>query len=209
MASVQLAMIGRASLLAAILVAAIAHAQPAAPPRMPVIDPANALEGPALLSALRKGGLVLYARHAQQAGPQQEAPHCAAANLVPAGEAEARALGEALHRLAIPIGRVRSSPFCRAIETARLIGFGEPEIAAGLALAAPDTPELHAARARILAEAPPPGSNTLLVSHGHASAAETERMQLDLVEVIVYRADGRGGSKPIARIRLKEWEALR
>ena len=210
MASLEPSVIARAAFLAALLLASAAQAQAPPPqPRFPVVDAANALEGPALLAALRRGGFVLYVRHAQQGGPQQEAPSCTAKNLVPQGDAQAKALGEALHRLSIPIGRVRSSPFCRAIETARLLGFGEPELAAGLAIAAPDTPLLHAARAKILAEAPPPGSNTLLVSHGHAAASEADRMQLDLVEVIAFRPDGQGGAVPVARIRLRDWDELR
>jgi phosphohistidine phosphatase SixA len=197
------------ALVAGILFASTAFAQPAAPPRPPVVNPAKALEGPALRAALLEGGFNLYVRHAQQGGPQQEKPPCTAVNLLPVGEAQAKALGEALHRLAIPIGRVRSSPFCRAIETARLLGYGEPELAPGLALSSPETPELHAARAKILAEAAPPRSNTLLVSHGHGSLVEAERMFLDLVEVIVYRPDGHGGADPVARIRVSEWDALR
>jgi broad specificity phosphatase PhoE len=203
-------MIRRALILCAVLPPLVALAQqPEAPRRYPFVDPAKAVEATALVDALRKGGLVLYVRHAQQGGLQEEAPPCTARNLVAAGEAQAKALGEALHRLAIPIGTVRSSPYCRAIETTRLLGFGDPQIDAGLRLGAPDTPEIHAARAKVLAQAPAPGSNTLLVSHGHASALEAERMQLDLAEVIVYRPDGRGGAEPIARMRLQDWEGLR
>jgi phosphohistidine phosphatase SixA len=200
------------ALLAAILLApSLSQAQqpaPMAPTRPPVVDPAKAIGGQALVAALRRGGFIVYVRHAQQGGPQQEAPPCTYANLLPQGEAQAKALGEALHRLAIPIGRVRSSQFCRAIETARLLGFGEPELVPGLAISAPDTPELHAARGKILAEAPPAGSNVLVVSHGHASRVEAERIQLDLLEVIVFRPDGRGHTEPVARVRLADWAAL-
>ncbi len=41
-------------------------------------------------------------------------------NLSATGRRQARAIGEAIERLDIPIGRVLSSPFCRAVDTARL-----------------------------------------------------------------------------------------
>ena len=45
-------------------------------------------------------------------------------NLTDKGRAEARALGEHVKRLKIPIGEVLASPFCRTMETARL-AFGK------------------------------------------------------------------------------------
>lgn len=184
-----------------------APAPAAAPVLLPAIDPAKALAGHALLEALRAGGFVLYVRHARQAGPQEEAP-CTHPNLAADSEAQVKRVAARLKELHIPIGRVAASPLCRALETARLLGAGEPEITADLRFGAPDTPQIHAARAKRLAQAPPPGANTLLVSHGQASANLLERLQLDLLEFVVFRPDGRGGSDPVARIRVEDWEAL-
>lgn len=177
------------------------------PPMVPAIDPARALTGGALVEALRRGGFVLYLRHARQAGPQDDGP-CTHENLAAESPAQVKRVAEALNERRIPVGRVLASPFCRAVETAKLLGLGEPEITDDLRLGAPGTPEIHAARARRLAQVPPAGSNTLLVSHGHSSADVLERMQLDLLEIVVFHPEGDGKSTVVARIRTQDWETL-
>ena len=47
-------------------------------------------------------------------------------NLTDKGRGEARAIGEHVKRLGIPIGTVLASPFCRTMETARL-AFGKAQ----------------------------------------------------------------------------------
>jgi len=180
---------------------------PAPTPPLPVIDPAKALEGAALLDALHGGGYVLYMRHGRQGGPQDEVP-CSRPNLIAEGVEQAKKVGEALHALNIPVGVVRASRFCRAIETARLLGFGEPQVTADLNFAVGDSP-LHAARRKRLAEDPPAGTNVILVSHGHAGPNDADKVQLELAEIIAYRPDGHGASEPVARIRLEDWGRLR
>src|SRR3954464_2544153 len=104
------------------ILAALAHAQSSVP-----VDP---LQGAALVSALRQGGFVLYLRHASTGFGQNDEgmtdfANCASQrNLTDAGRAEARAIGAALRELRIPVGPVVASPFCRTMETARLV-FGD------------------------------------------------------------------------------------
>lgn len=93
--------------------------------------PAAAAEPPAqLVGELRKGGYVLFLRHASTDFSQDDSrmtsfEDCATQrNLTDKGRAEARALGEHIRRLKIPIGEVLASPFCRTMETARL-AFGK------------------------------------------------------------------------------------
>ena len=198
----------RTVFFAALAFSPIANAQNAPPPVLaPAIEPARELKGRALVDALRDGGYVLFTRHARQGGPQNEAP-CTQPNLVAEGEAQARKLGLALHALKIPIGAVRASPWCRAIETARLLEVGDVEITADLNPGNDSTRELHSARRKLLAQMPPPGSNTLMASHGQASSRQEEKLHLDLAEIVVYRPDGRGGTEPVARIKLEDWDAL-
>jgi len=72
-----------------------------------------------LLAALRQGGYVLFLRHASTDFSQDDSrmtsfEDCATQrNLTDKGRAEARALGEHVKRLKIPIGEVLASPFCR------------------------------------------------------------------------------------------------
>jgi len=194
-----------------LILSGLALAQPTPPPApsppLPVIDPAKALKGAALLDALHAGGYVLYMRHGRQGGPQDEVP-CSRTNLIAEGIEQAKTVGEALHARKIPVGAVRASRFCRAIETARHLGFGEPEVTKDLNFAVGDSP-LHAVRRKRLAEAPPAGTNAILVSHGHAGPDDADKVQLELAEIIVYRPDGHGAAEPVARIRLEDWARLR
>lgn len=75
-------------------------------------------------------GVVLYLRHATAPGGGDPAGFvpgdCSTQrNLSTAGRAEARRIGERLKRERIPITAVRASPWCRAIDTARLLDVGQ------------------------------------------------------------------------------------
>lgn len=196
-------------LLAAFALPLVALAQAPAPAPAPAIAAAVKLEGQALLQALRAGGLVLYVRHAKQGRPASGP--CLGPGLTEEGVAQARKLGEALRTLAIPLGAVRASPTCRAIESVQAMSLGrEPEITDDLnpgALRKVDGVD-RPARHFLFAEAPKPGTNTLLVAHVQGSANPAEAIAFELGEVIAYRPDGKGGSTPVARIRLEDWAAL-
>ena len=123
------------------------------PYRFPSIDPAKELTGAALLAALKKGGFVLYMRHTQ-AGTVT--PECEHSNLSPAGERDARFVGESIKTLRIPIGRVLSSPVCRVLDTAKLMGLGEPTLSNDLAnQPMPAGFDLESARDWLIGELPP------------------------------------------------------
>lgn len=98
---------GRRLFLAASLLCALF----AAP--LPAADtPDESLAGPALLSALRAGGLILYFRHTSTDFGQNDDQmsgyeDCARQrNLTDRGRDEARAIGAAIQRLRIPVGDV-------------------------------------------------------------------------------------------------------
>jgi len=105
-------------------------ADAASPAAGAVVAAQDALAGSALLAALRKGGYVLYLRHAStDFGQNDEAmtsfDDCSSQrNLTDQGRAEARAIGVAVTALHIPADPVLASPFCRTLETARLV-FGD------------------------------------------------------------------------------------
>lgn len=207
-------------LLASVVWSVAVHAQAApavAPPPpptpvvpavvLPLVNPADELKGKALVEALRGGGYVLYMRHALQIPPTTE--KCEGPSLTPVGEEQARKVGEVIRELKIPIGRIRSSEPCRNRETARLLGLGTYEISIDLNPAG-DNEGINAgaARQRQLAESPPPGTNTLLVSHIHGSKKKSEWMHLEIAEIIVYRPDGKGAATPVARVRIEAWGEL-
>lgn len=90
----------------------------------------------AAVRALRAGGAVLALRHALAPGtfdpPGFRLDDCRTQrNLDDSGRAQARALGERLRRLGLEPLAVRSSPWCRCLDTARL-AFGRAESWAAL-----------------------------------------------------------------------------
>lgn len=178
------------------------------PQALPLVDPAQELKGKALVDALRKGGHVLYMRHALQIVPT-EGP-CVGSNLQPTGEAAAKAVGAAIRALNIPIGRVLSSEPCRNLDTAKLLDLGKVEVTIDLNPGgSPPGFDHGAARTRRLAELPRAGTNTILVSHVHGSRNKSEWLHLELAEIIVFKPDGKDGSSPVARIRVEDWANLR
>ena len=89
-------------------------------------------------------------------------------NLSRQGRQDATQLGQAFTRLGIPVGQVRTSPFCRCKDTARL-AFGRFEIDQQLlfsfGLSKVQRTQASSYLATILAQLPEVGTNTVLVSH--------------------------------------------
>jgi broad specificity phosphatase PhoE len=83
-----------------------------------------------VLGELRRGGFVVYFRHAMtdQAGASDEEANLARCetqrNLSLEGREQAARIGQAFRALGIPVGVVTSSPFCRCKDSARL-AFGQ------------------------------------------------------------------------------------
>jgi phosphohistidine phosphatase SixA len=121
------------------------------------------------------------------------------------------AIGEALRRLAVPIGRVLASPYCRTLETARL-AFGEaeaaPDLVSELSLRSPDSPDQLAAALRtLLATTPEPGTNTVLVTH--VLNIETAiGLDPDEGEAVVVKPDGAGSFAILKQVPAAGWDAL-
>lgn len=87
---------------------------------------------PALAALLHQGGVVLALRHANAPGtfdpPNFQAGVCSTQrNLDASGRAQARAIGAALAAQGLQPARVRSSPWCRCIDTA-MLAFGDAEV---------------------------------------------------------------------------------
>ena len=165
-----------------------------------------------LLAELRRGGYVLFLRHTSTDFTQNDSrmtsfEDCATQrNLTDKGRAEARALGEHVKRLKIPIGDVLASPFCRTMETARL-AFGKAratnEVRGG-PLAA-DDPKRYEPLRKLLGTRPADGTNTVLSSHGNPLRAVAGPPYLDEGEIAVVRPEGGERFTVVARIRLEDW----
>jgi phosphohistidine phosphatase SixA len=172
-------------------------------PLEPVVDAGQSLSGHALVEALRRGGFVVFLRHAEQ-GALPQVPDCAVTMLTPEGIAQATKLGETLRRAGIPADPPLTSPLCRALQTARHLGLGTPVLEPGLIPGA-DREKVEA-RDRLLSTPPPPGRNTLLVGH-ITSAPEGKKLMTDKAGLIVFRPDGTGGRAVVAHVLPEDWEA--
>lgn len=169
---------------------------------------APAEPNPELLGRLREGGHVLYLRHTSTDFSQDDSrmtsfEDCATQrNLTDRGRDEARALGEHVKRLKIPVGEVLASPFCRTLETARL-AFGRAK-ATGDVRGGPVEAARYAALKKLLSTPVPKGENRVISSHGNPFYALAGPPYLAEGEIAVVVPEGEG-FRVLARIRLEDW----
>ena len=178
------------------------------------------LAGEALVQALRTGGYNLYFRHA--ATDWQTDDHVTAAGdwvscdpkkmrqLTPAGRETARAVGEAMRALGIPVRQVLASPYCRTMETARALALGPVETTTDIMnLRVADffggESSIAARTRQRLAISPQAGTNTVLVAHGNVIKAATGEYPGE-AGAVVFRPDGNGKFSVLAQVSPKEWE---
>jgi broad specificity phosphatase PhoE len=130
-------------------------------------------------------------------------------NLTDIGRAEARAIGSAIASLGVPVGDVLASPFCRTMETARLI-FGRatstPAVRGGPSSGV--APDRYADLRQLLSTAPPAGANIAIVSHGNPFRAVTGEAYLAEGEAAVIRPLGKDQFRIVARIAKDGWDSL-
>lgn len=194
------------ALLLALLVPAAALAQSATTP---------ALGGADLLAALRAGGHVVYFRHADTDHSQNDqrmtsVEDCTTQrNLSEQGREHARALGDAIHALGIPIGTVLASPLCRTVETA-MLAFGaarkSPAVREGGPLP-PGSPGRFPALRALLSTPVAPGTNTVVVGHAYPYYTLVGGQYLSEGEADVLRPRG-ADFEVVARVGLAQWRAL-
>jgi phosphohistidine phosphatase SixA len=176
---------------------------------------AETLAGSALVSALRQGGLIIYFRHTSTDFGQNDDQmtgyeDCARQrNLTDQGRDEARQIGTAIARLHLPIGDVLASPFCRTMETARLI-FGRAQATNAVrgGPARPDSPDRYNELRQLLSTAPRAGTDLAIASHGNPFAAVAGTPYLAEGEAAVIRPLGAQGFRVVARIPKNGWDSL-
>jgi hypothetical protein len=186
---------------------------PAAPPALLAAE--QTLAGDKLLAALRGGGYILYFRHTSTDFGQNDErmtgyEDCTTQrNLTEQGRAEARTIGAALRALAIPVGDVLASPFCRTMETAQLI-FGRAKAAPAVrgGPAQPESPDRYAALRALLAAPVRGGTNLAIASHGNPFRAVVGGPYLAEGEAAVIEPRGNEGFRVVARVRKDDWAAL-
>ena len=173
-----------------------------------------------LTSALRAGGLVIVVRHGatfpDQADTDPLHPDNIAAqrNLNDKGKALAKDFGNALRQIGVPVGKVYTSLFNRAYETAVLAGFTDIEKTAditegGLVVSPNENRRRTEAFRAMLGVAPKAGTNTILITHepNIVYALGKDWFGVKEGEASIFRPES-GGYKLIARIQMDEWSRL-
>mgnify|MGYP001022069310 CR=1 FL=1 len=149
---------------------------------------AESLSPEQLFNALRNGGHTLYFRHAAtdwshsynvvKPGDWKSCDESKMRQLSDAGRVSAERVGKAIKALEIPIGKVLSSEYCRAVETAERMDLGTVEATSDImnlrAASFVGGDKVAVARLqRILKRSPAHGENKVIWAHGNLAREST------------------------------------
>jgi phosphohistidine phosphatase SixA len=176
---------------------------------------------PAHIEALRRGGFVIYMRHgATDARFPDRIPvqidDCGSQRpLTDAGRAELDRVGAHFARLGLPYTQVISSPFCRALESARRV-FGEPVDVDPLLRytatmpTAEKAPAVARTREWLSMPVAAEGENRIVVGHGPNIAEIMDYLPKEAA-MVVFQPLGQGaepGFEYVLSIEPGHWAAL-
>jgi phosphohistidine phosphatase SixA len=158
--------------------------------------------------ALRAGGHVALMRHADAPGgvgdpPDFRVEDCATQrNLSAKGRADAEKIGLRLKGEGIAFEKILSSPWCRCIDTARLMDLGtvETEATFGNVVVLKDQRQALTTGARALITQWTAGGNLLVVTHG-ANIQALAGVWLASGEIVVVKG-GSDRAEPVGRLLL-------
>ena len=185
-----------------------------------IVAPAAYADDRDIAQALRAGGLVIVVRHGAtfpdraDTDPLNFDNIAAQRNLNDKGKALAKAFGDALRQARIPVGKVYTSKYNRAYETAVLAGSTDIEKTAdltegGLIVSPNENNRRAEAFRKMLAAAPKDHTNTILITHQPNIVAALGKDWFDVKEgeASIFRpADG--GYKLVARVQMDEWPRI-
>jgi broad specificity phosphatase PhoE len=130
------------------------------------------------------------------------------------GKALAKAFGDAIRQVGIPVGKVYTSKFNRAYETAFVAGFADIEkttdLTEGGLVVSPDENNRRAeAFRKMLGTAPKPGTNSVLITHKPNIIDGLGKDWFDVKEgeATVFRPEN-GGYTLVARIPMDAWPSI-
>ena len=202
-------MLGACALTCALL--AIAPARSEAP---------AGIDDKGLAAALRSGGLVIVIRHGATFPDQADTDPlnfdniAAQRNLNDNGKALARSFGEALREAGVPVGRVYTSKYNRAYETATIAGFKDIEKTAdltegGLVVSPNENSRRAEAFRKLIATPPAPGTNTVLITHkpNILDALGKDWFDVREGEVSIFRPEN-GRYTLVVRVQMADWPRI-
>lgn len=175
-----------------------------------VVAPASAADASKeAWDALVEGGHVVLIRHGNAPGPSVgqggEPPgfrldDCRTQrNLDDRGRAQARALGEAFRARGVRVDRIKSSPWCRCMETAELMAVGQVESSRALVPITdrnPNTPAALRVLQEIVSTWRGPGT-LVLVTHGFTIRALTGVVPGEAEVVVLKPVPGSGSAAQV------------
>src|ERR1700720_490232 len=182
--------------------------------------PAARADDKDIAQALRAGGLVIVVRHGATFPDQADTDPLnfdnigAQRNLNEKGKALAKAFGDALRQAEVPIGKVYTSKYNRAYETAVIAGFKDIEkttdlTEGGLIVSPNENGRRAEAFRKMLATAPNPHTNTILITHQPNIVAALGKDWFDVKEgeASIFRP-ANGGYTLVARVQMDEWPRI-
>jgi phosphohistidine phosphatase SixA len=165
-----------------------------------------------IVKALRAGGFVMVVRHGATFPDQADTDPlnfdniAAQRNLNDKGKALAKAFGDAIRQAGVSVGKVYTSKYNRAYETAVIAGFKDIEKTAdltegGLVVSPNENNRRVDAFHKLLGTPPTPGTNTILITH---KPNIVDALGKDWFDVTMFRPEN-GSYKLIARVQMEDW----
>jgi broad specificity phosphatase PhoE len=182
--------------------------------------PAASAEDKDIAQALRAGDLVIVVRHGATFPDQADTDPfnfdniAAQRNLNDKGKALAKSFGDALRQAGVPVGKVYTSKFNRAYETAVIAGFQDIEkttdlTEGGLVVSPNENNRRAEAFRKMLASAPKAHTNTILITHQPNIIAALGKDWFDVKEgeASIFRP-ANGTYTLVARLQMDEWPRI-
>jgi broad specificity phosphatase PhoE len=173
-----------------------------------------------IVAALRAGGLVILVRHGATFPDQADTDPLnfdnigAQRNLNDKGKALAKTFGDSLREVGVPVGKVYTSKYNRAYETAVVAGFKDvektPDLTEGGLIVSPNENSRRAeALRKMLATEPTAGANTVLITHQPNIIAALGKDWFDVKEgeASLFRPEN-GSYRLVARVQMDEWSRI-
>ena len=180
-------------------------------------DAPKQLSDAELIASLKKGGNIIYIRHAAtditktDQNREDLADWSKQRNLSDKGRKESVGIGLAFRALAIPMADIIASPYCRCIETGKL-AFGKVKVSKDLAFSVAedkkDAEQLAKALKAMLGTKPAGQANTVLISHsGNLQDAATIFPKPEGVTMI-FKPQGNNAFELVQRVEAQQWLSL-
>src|SRR5215813_13759347 len=179
---------------------------------------AQTVDMKALVGELRQGGYVIVLRHGATNRDQVDTEPLHHDNIVQQrllsdkGREVAKQVGDAFKTLGIPLGKVYTSKFNRAVETGKLVSGGEVTSSldfteGGLVVTPIENDRRAEALKKLASTMPEAGKNTLIVTHkpNILDAFGKDWFEVKEGEASVFKPDSAGKAVFIARVQAADW----